>query len=788
MKKISLLTAVMFIAAFACADVNDVFWNVSSGTWKTQSNWTENTTDGAAWAIPGWVVGNPYNTGGSTDPNWNMGLAWIQSGTAQITSSSSGPDGRIYRLYVGGSGGATLQVSGDFKAYDTWISRYSGQSGTITQTAGNALIISHAYWADNGLGVYNLSGGSLLMDCGTVYFGNNSGALLTFNQTGGNFWADGTLIAGSARGAIGTINISAGTFEHTGTLVLGDSGVGTLNLTGGTAQLKNVYIGRTGTVSRNSVCKITGGIFQAGGAVLPGNGAIFQVSGSGASNISMSQLGNPSSQARISIELGASGCTPIMVTGKETDTYCGVRLFNSQLLVNTLSDYTGTVGSYYDIIWSASFMDFGEAGLELVNSSSHYFTYKILKGADCGYDGGYVLRLIESTPVCGDAVHSYQKCDLNKDCTVDWADFAILAENWMFRYNADLTPQTGTFTIAVLPDTQNYVKTNVTQPASINIFKGETQFIADNADNMNIVFVSHVGDVIQSQSIQPIQWTRADSAMRIILNAGIPLGMAAGNHDYDTWTANGSDWYISGATYWNNYFGNLTAYAGGVGYGSAYINDTDTSGMTSWQTFSAGGLDFLHIALEIEASDAVLNWAGNVIAMHPTYKVIVTTHEYLGSTAKYCIGAYREPYAYNTIEQLWSKFIKVHPQIFMVLCGHTGLSSRRVSINNAGKEVYQLMSDYQSMPSDTAGALGQGGGWLRLMEFNTATGMIHVRTYSSLLGKYSNDASLTDGSEYARFWAPFNYANDGTGDLLDSEDYRSNDFSFYSEAILPVVK
>jgi hypothetical protein len=787
MKKIYSLIAVVFLSTVVCADVNDVFWNVSSGTWMTQSNWTENTTDGAKWAIPGWVVGNPYNTGASTDPNWNSGLAWIQSGTAQITPTSK-PDGRILRLYVGGSSGAVLQISGDFSAYDTWIARYSGQSGTITQTAGNAYIINRAYWADNGSGTYNLSGGSLLMDCGTVYFGNNYGATLTLNQTGGNFWADGTLIAGSARGAVGTVNISSGIFEHTGTLVLGDSGVGTLNLTGGTANLKNVYIGRTGTVSKNSVCKITGGNFQASGAVLIGNSAMFKVSGSGASNISISQLGDSCSQARISVELDAGGVTPIKVTGAETDTYCGVRLFNSQLLVNTLSSYTGTVGSHYDIIWSASFMDFGDAGLTLINSSSHYFTYQILKGTDCGYESGYVLRLIESTPACGDALHPYPKYDFNQNCIVDWADFAIVAENWMFRYDADLTPSTGTFTVAVLPDTQNYVKTNVSQPASTNIFKSETQFIADNADNMNIAFVSHVGDVVSTRSNYAVEWTRADAAMRIILNAGIPLGMVPGNHDYDTWTANGTDWYIDGGEYWNNYFGNLTDYADGSGYGSAYVNSTDTSGMTSWQTFSAGGLDFLHIALEIEPSDAVLAWASSVIAMHPTYKVIVTTHKYLTGSGTYCGGAYREPYAYNTIEQLWSKFIKVHPQIFMVLCGHTGVSSRRISLNNAGKEVYQLMSDYQSMPSDTAGALGQGGGWFRLMEFNTATGMIHVRTYSSLLGKYSNDASLTDGSEYARFWAPFNYADSGAGDLLSEEDYRSSDFSFYSQAVLSPAK
>jgi hypothetical protein len=164
--------------------------------------------------------------------------------------------------------------------------------------------------------------------------------------------------------------------------------------------------------------------------------------------------------------------------------------------------------------------------------------------------------------------------------------------------------------------------------------------------------------------------------------------------------------------------------------------------------------------------------------------VIVTTHEYLNSNGTYCGGTYRKPYTYNKVQQVWDKFIKVHPQIFLVLCGHTGVASRRVNTNNAGKEVYQIMSDYQGMPSYSDSSHGTGGGWFRLMEFNTETGMIHVRTYSSLFDKYSTAPSLTDGSEYARFWAPFNYADDGTGDLIDTDDYRSSDFSFYSKAVV----
>jgi hypothetical protein len=99
-----------------------------------------------------------------------------------------------------------------------------------------------------------------------------------------------------------------------------------------------------------------------------------------------------------------------------------------------------------------------------------------------------------------------------------------------------------------------------------------------------------------------------------------------------------------------------------------------------------------------------------------------------------------------------------------------------MDLNNDGGKVWQILSDYQDAPSDGSGSLGLGGGWFRLMTFDTYTGMVHVRTYSSLWGKYSNDPVFTDGSTYARTYAPFNYADDGTGALLISTNSASSDF------------
>jgi hypothetical protein len=349
-----------------------------------------------------------------------------------------------------------------------------------------------------------------------------------------------------------------------------------------------------------------------------------------------------------------------------------------------------------------------------------------------------------------------------------------------------------TFTIAVIPDSQCYVSNYCPQPASANIFINEAQFIVNNRAAMNIVFVSHLGDIWNNSNTpaEDNERTRSVSAMNILKDANIPMGIVAGNHDYDQGTGNGYT-YLSGSTLWTSYYGASTSYFSGKSwYGGSYINSSDTNGMTSWQTFHAGPWDFLHIALEIEPSDDVLAWVQNVINTHPGWPTIVTIHEYINPIGQYMgvAGDYtsvlRLGHPYNSDQQVWDKFIKVNPQIFMVLCGHAFLGDayctyKLITPNSSGYNVYQILSDYQDTKSSNPDSLGHGGGWLRLMEFDTTLKTIHVRTYSVILGKYSNDPSLADYSTYAKYWTAFNYASPpfGSGNLYLPTDLPSSDFT-----------
>ncbi|HVP77813.1 MAG TPA: metallophosphoesterase [Thermodesulfobacteriota bacterium] len=364
------------------------------------------------------------------------------------------------------------------------------------------------------------------------------------------------------------------------------------------------------------------------------------------------------------------------------------------------------------------------------------------------------------------------------------------------------------FTIAVIPDTQNYVDNTKTQPASAEEFVTETAYLATRKDALNLVFVTHVGDVVQhgdgtngtpgdkSYGAQA-EWDRALCAMKILADADIPFGMSPGNHDYDNYSYTSGNRPLTSKVMWNRYFGSRSwLFAFKPWYGGASDQLDYDPGLSSFQIFEAGGKNFLHISLQMEPSDAALAWAQGVIDAHPNYATIVTTHSYLSpppagdnqppfaepatrnaagylTTSGTCTGGPQNgtsPGGCNSAQQVWDKFISKNDQIFMVLCGHSwnptdasGISQGeniRIDNNISGHPVYQVLSDYQGNTVGTDGVVGHdpgGEGWLRLMEFNMNGHSIHFRTYSPVLDQYAGlngEASFEQPAAFSDFVGP----------------------------------
>lgn len=328
------------------------------------------------------------------------------------------------------------------------------------------------------------------------------------------------------------------------------------------------------------------------------------------------------------------------------------------------------------------------------------------------------------------------------------------------------------FTVAVVPDTQNYSDAGLPQPRGADTFAQQMQYLVDTRSEKNLVFATFVGDIVQHGDGQfrkkaddrfthfdtRSEWDIANRAVSILSRAGIPFGMSPGNHDYDNYSwwvgenGPGANRPLSGGRVWDLYFGPQSRhFAGKPWYGGAFNH-----GLNSYQFFDGGGKRFLHLSLEMQPPPAALAWAQDVIDANPGLPVIVTTHEWLrpaladgGNERSNGYKSYFDGTDHLPPDEVWDRFIRRNAAIFMVLSGHTwtptvnGVSqgeNLRIDRNDAGYPVYQLLQDYQGNtigPDGKPGSATGGAGWLRFMEFDTDRRKIHFYTYSTLLGRYA---------------------------------------------------
>jgi len=270
------------------------------------------------------------------------------------------------------------------------------------------------------------------------------------------------------------------------------------------------------------------------------------------------------------------------------------------------------------------------------------------------------------------------------------------------------------FTIVLLPDTQNYAEKF---PA---YFHDQTKWIVKNAKQRNVVFVTHVGDIVQSGDKAPEEWEVAQEAMSR-LDGVVPWGVAIGNHDYDL------DGSRRNGEMFKQHFG-PARFQGKSWYGGA-----SPDGLSSYQEFVGAGRKFLIFHLESDIPDDTIAWVDGVLAKNPRTPAIVSTHIYLSDVTR---ARDQKPYwqkkVGNSAEQVWQKWIRKTPQIFMVLCGHWSGEVFQISKNDAGQDVYEILADYQMRENG-------GDGWLLYLEFDPGAKQIRAETYSPSLDQYERD-------------------------------------------------
>ena len=318
----------------------------------------------------------------------------------------------------------------------------------------------------------------------------------------------------------------------------------------------------------------------------------------------------------------------------------------------------------------------------------------------------------------------------------------------LFMYLFLLIPvavQSDQFSIVVIPDTQIYVEENP------EIFEAQMQWVVDNQVAENIIYVAHLGDLKDDQSCDNniinngtgggrTEWEIVDDTLGILEAASIPYGVVPGNHDFDQVSNTCPNWTTQRplVTY-NNLIG-PARFAGQPYYGDPSVptpgNRVVGSNEDNFTLFDFAGIEFIAINLAYKQAanafgmDAEVTWADALLKTYPDRLGIITSHYFLESNPGNSFG----PYGQEVYDGLSD-----NPNLFMMLSAHERGEAWRVeTTGRAGMEPVQvLLSDYQSSgypPVDFGnvpfcGSSCGDSGLMRIMRFDTDTGMVDIETF-----------------------------------------------------------
>jgi hypothetical protein len=274
------------------------------------------------------------------------------------------------------------------------------------------------------------------------------------------------------------------------------------------------------------------------------------------------------------------------------------------------------------------------------------------------------------------------------------------------------------FTLAVMPDTQFlYWGTQ----GSVNPEPQEESFryvIANSGSRSerNIVFMAHLGDLTEDAAASSFGYV--GHTFDIMDAHGAAYSVLAGNHDVNASTddTRGPTPYLD--TMGPQRFKSSKTFAG-----------SDSTGYNTAHVFTAGGQEWLLLAMDWRTASGGWAWANQFLKANPKLPVILTTHEIAGPTYDDTVYPYLSGNAENDAElsaygqTVWNELINENNQIFLTINGHYWPPGRTTLKNAAGNDVHVHITNYQNRYFG-------GGAMLRLYHFDMVQNTIVVETLS----------------------------------------------------------
>jgi 3',5'-cyclic AMP phosphodiesterase CpdA len=304
-----------------------------------------------------------------------------------------------------------------------------------------------------------------------------------------------------------------------------------------------------------------------------------------------------------------------------------------------------------------------------------------------GYvDEGVAFYAATAPAACLVPVWSYRRNGLHRFLSTSADQAALLAAGWTKEkvrfYAGRATPDTR-FSFAVYPDTQEEVYSNHN-----GRFRQRSQWLADHRPQLDLRFMVHTGDIVNWDTPDHGQYRTARDALVPLDKAGIPYSLSPGNHDTAAVCPGGSACdpartydLLRDTTTYNRYFSRQSVNREGA-YERGKRDNT-------YQIYTAGGVGWLVLNLEMWPRDGVVKWAQRVVAGHPKHNVIVVTHHYLTKTG--AISSQRD-YGDTAPTVLARELILKYPNVRMVFSGHTGTAAYRIDRGMHGNRVAAFLT------------------------------------------------------------------------------------------------
>lgn len=294
------------------------------------------------------------------------------------------------------------------------------------------------------------------------------------------------------------------------------------------------------------------------------------------------------------------------------------------------------------------------------------------------------------------------------------------------------TPTGSSFTVAVIPDTQQEVyRDNDTRFAERN------RWLAANRNSLSLQFVTHTGDLVSWDTASHDQFVRGSAAMKVLDDAGIPWSGTIGNHDTGAVCPGGSAcpgkkvWEsVRDTTTFNQYFP-VSRFPAMRGEFEAGKVDN------SWSTFEAGGTKWMVLNLELWPRAEVVSWASSLVSSHRDMNVILATHSYLNADGSIYGAA---DYGKTSPQALFDRLVRPNSNIKIVVSGHVGDTADREDVRPDGTKVVSYLGAFHSDITNP----------VQLLKIDTAAGSI-TRTWAApRTPDFPKYEDVTTGMTWAR--------------------------------------